>query len=320
VLREIAGDASTRRFFRVSSGRKTAVLVLHPDPLTPDSPLYSNHRVLTAIGAPVPRILAKDNRNGSVLFEDLGDTTLQKYLAGMRRRPAGHGPEGSRVRSSTAWRRIYRKACDLIALLHLRGAARIHPGDFAGRNLLDRDRFLFELDHFHRHYVGGLRRLKPGSTDESMLRAFYDDLATECDRQPRVYCHRDFQSRNLMMVSGRIRLIDFQDARLGPWTYDAASLLRDSSLDIDESLVEEMIDYLCGAIGAGPEEFRRDFDRMALQRNIKDLGTFGYMATVRGLSSYLDYVPRTIRSVRAGLLKSTRYHYFYDTIERYALS
>jgi hypothetical protein len=320
VLREIAGDASTRRFFRVSSGRKTAVLVVHPEPLTPDSPLHSNHRILTAIGAPVPRILAKDNRSGSVLFEDLGDVTMQKYLLGARRRSAGHGASGPGARSSTAWRRIYRQACDLIALLHQRGTARIHPGDFAGRNFLDRDRFRFELDHFHRHYVGGLRRLTPGSADESMLRAFYDDLATECDRQPRVYCHRDFQSRNLMLVSGRIRLIDFQDARLGPWTYDAASLLRDSSLDIDESLVEEMIDYLCGAIGAGPEEFRRDLDRMALQRNIKDLGTFGYLATVRGLSSYLDYVPRTIRSVRGGLLKSTRYHYFYDTIERYALS
>ncbi len=308
VLREIAGDASTRRFFRVSSGRKTAVLVVHPEPLTPDAPLYSNHRVLTDIGVPVPRIIARDNRSGSVLFEDLGDTTMQKYLAGPRGRPVA------------TWRRIYRQASDLIALLQHRGAAALRPADFARRNALDRERFVFELGHFHRHYIRGLRGRAPGPADEAMLRAFYDDLATVCAGQPRVYCHRDFQSRNLMVVSGRLRLIDFQDARMGPYTYDAASLLRDSSLDIDEVLVEEMLDYLCGTIGAAPEEFRNDFARMALQRNIKDLGTFGYMATVRGLRSYLDHVPRTLRSVQAGLLKSSRYHYFHPVIERYVLS
>ena len=307
-LREIAGDASTRRFFRVSSGKRTAILVVHPEPLASDAPLYGNHRILTSIGVPVPRILAKDNRSGSVLFEDLGDTTMQKYLA---------GPRG---RSAATWRRSYRRACDLIAILHHRGAAALRPADFASHNALDRERFLFELDHFHRHYIRGLRALTPGPPDEAMLRAFYDELATECAGQPRVYCHRDFQSRNLMVVSGRIRLIDFQDARMGPYTYDAASLLRDSSLDIDEVLVEEMLDYLCGAIGAAPEEFRNDFARMALQRNIKDLGTFGYMAKVRKLRSYLDYVPRTIRSVQAGLLKSSRYHYFHPVIARYVLS
>lgn len=315
AVREIAGDASTRRFFRVSSGRRKAVLVVHPDPLTTDSPLYSNHRILSSIGAPVPRILAKHDGSGSVLFEDLGNTTLQKRLVG---RPTVGRPVSTAAPGT--WLRLYRQACDLIALLHQRGAGRIRPGDFAGRNRLDRDRFLFELDHFHRHYLTGLKRRTPGPEDEAILRAFYDDLATGCDRQPRVYCHRDFQSRNLMVVAGRIRIIDFQDARIGPWTYDAASLLRDSSLDLPESLVEEAIARLCRAIGAGPEEFRRDFDLMALQRNIKDLGTFGYMATVRGMRSYLDYVPRTIRSVRAALIKSPRHHLFHDTIERYILS
>src|SRR6185295_2147599 len=106
------------------------------------------------------------------------------------------------------------------------------------------------------------------------------------DRLPRVYCHRDFQSRNLMVLRGQLGLVDFQDARMGPYTYDPASLLRDSSLDLRPELVTEMLDRLTRSIAhplaAGPEEFRRDFDLMTLQRNIKDLGTFGYMATVRG--------------------------------------
>ena len=304
---EIAGDASTRRFYRVRSKRRTAVLMLHPDPLRPSSPLYSNYRILQSIGAPVPQILASDPRAGAVLVEDCGDTTLQKRLLASRRRKE----DG---------RRFYRRACDLIVLLQTRAAARLGPGDFASRNALDVERFLFELDHFHRHFIVSLRGMRPDDADEALLRAFFVDLAQDCDRMPRVYCHRDFQSRNLMVQDGRLRLIDFQDARMGPYTYDAASLLRDSSLDLDEDLVEEMIGYLATRLQAGPEEFRRDFDRMALQRNIKDLGTFAYMATVRGLASYVDFVPRTIRSVKRTLLRTPRFHFVHPLLERYVLS
>jgi hypothetical protein len=306
-VNEIAGDASTRRFYRASTGRKTGVLVIHPEPLPPAAPLYSNHRILEAIGAPVPKILGADHALGAVLMEDCGDVTLQKRLSG---KPAG--PVGDAVR-------LYREACDLIVLFQKKGARALLPGDFAATNALDRERFLFELDHFHRHFIEGLRRLRPGESDAAMLRAFYDDLSEACDRMPRVYCHRDFQSRNLLVRRGRLRVIDFQDARMGPYTYDAASLLRDSSLDLDEALVQEMIDHLIRLLGADPEEFRRDFDLMALQRNIKDLGTFAYLATVLGRRSYLEYVPRTIRSVRATLVGDRRFHFVYPALDRHIL-
>jgi len=153
------------------------------------------------------------------------------------------------------------------------------------------------------------------------LRAFYADLATECDRLPRVYCHRDFQSRNLMVRrGGRLGLIDFQDARMGPYTYDAASLLRDSSLDLGPALVDRMIDRLGRLLDLPPEELRRDIDLMALQRNIKDLGTFGYMATQRGRPEYLEYVPRTLGFIRRTLAISRRWHLFYSVLERYVIS
>jgi len=320
----IRGDASTRAFYRAASGRMTAVLVVHPDPLDPSSPLYSNHRVLESIGAPIPRILGKDDALGLVLMEDLGDVTLQSHMLGLRR--AGSGGRGkrrgavSRKSAVSETRRLYRKACDLIVLLQQKGAPALRPDDFASRNALDRERFLFELDHFHRHFIWALRGMSPGEAEEALLRAFYSDLAAGCDRMPRVYCHRDFQSRNLMVQRGSLRLIDFQDARRGPYTYDAASLLRDSSLDLDESLVDEMIDHLCRRLREGPEEFRRDFDLMALQRNLKDLGTFAYMATVRGERSYLDFVPRTIRFIRRTLLRERQFHFVHPVLDRYVLS
>ena len=307
-LTEIAGDASTRKFYRISAEKKSAVLMVHLDPLLPTSPLFSNHRVLESIGAPVPRMLDTDPVRGLVLVEDFGDHTLQSHLLAAR--------GSARDREAAL---LYRRACDLIVLLHRKGAAALKPDDFAATCALDRDQFLFELDHFHRHFILGHRRLTPEPGDDAILRAFYVELAGACDRLPRVYCHRDFQSRNLMVRRGALRLIDFQDARMGPYTYDAASLLRDSSLDLDERLVGAMIARLCRRLGHDIDEFRHDFDLMALQRNIKDLGTFGFMAIVRGRPEYLEYVPRTLRYIRQTLIRSRRYHVFFPVLERYVL-
>ncbi len=283
--------------------------MIHPPPLEDLSAFVTNHRILSEIGAPVPPLIAVDERSGVVIVGDLGDRTLQRHLLGLSGR-----------RASAAKRDLYRQACDLIVLFQRRAPGAMRGSDFAARNALDGDRFRFELDHFHRHFVGGLRRLRPRPADERLLRRFYDDLARECADLPRVYCHRDFQSRNLMVRRGRIHLIDFQDARMGPYTYDAASLLRDSSLDVGEDLAREMIDRLARDLGCGPEEFRRDFDRVALQRNIKDLGTFAYLATERGLVPYLGYVPRTIRSIRENLVRSRRYDPIYACLEEHILS
>jgi N-acetylmuramate 1-kinase len=306
----IAGDASTKAFFRVRTRARSVILMVNPDPIDPGSPLISNHRILESIGAPVPRILGRDDAAGLVLTEDFGDTTLQRYLVGKTRR----GPS-TLIRTD-----LYRQACDLIALLQVKGTREMKPGEFAARNALDRERFLFELGHFRRHFIGGYLGLELPTADEALLGAFFDTLAEECDRMPRVYCHRDFMSRNLMVKGGRLRLIDYQDARLGPYTYDAASLLRDSSLDLEEDLVGKMVGYLAEALGTGPEEFRRDFSTMALERNIKELGTFGFMASERGWSRYLEYVPRAVRSIRRTMAGERRFHFIHPLFDRYVFA
>jgi aminoglycoside/choline kinase family phosphotransferase len=300
VAVEVAGDASTRRFFRITPGvgEPSSILIVHGEPLPPDAPFFSNHRILSEAGVPVPAIRASDGPHGLVLVQDFGDLSLQKRM-----------PSDARA--------LYTQACDLIILMQDRAPATMRPDDFAARNALDRDRFLFELNHFETHFVRGLRGLEPTEADAALLHAFFEEIADACDRLPRVYCHRDYQSRNLMVrTNGRLGLIDFQDARMGPYVYDAASLLRDSSLDLNEALVDEMLARLATD---APEEYRRDFDLMALERNIKDLGTFGYMATVSGRRDYLEYVPRTQVSIRRTLLAYQRWHHVYEVLERFAL-
>ena len=122
-------------------------------------------------------------------------------------------------------------------------------------------------------------------------------VTRELAAEPRVLCHRDYHSRNLMLHDGSLYIIDFQDARMGPDTYDLASLLRDSYVDIADRELDELIAYFLALKGREPtpREFRRRFDLMALQRNLKALGTFGYQTTTRRNPVYIQYIPRTLQ-------------------------
>jgi hypothetical protein len=284
--------------------------MVYPDPFTWDDscPLRSSHEHLCAIGFPVPRIERVFPDLGIVEQEDLGDLTLQKFLLA----------DASRDR-----RPLYNKAIDLIVLLQVRGTRELPPGAAARGMALDEEKFLWELEHFYRHFVLGYRGARPAAGEEALFRRFFGWLAASLDRGERVLCHRDFQSRNLMLCGrpAKLRVIDYQDARMGPASYDLVSLLRDSSLDLGQDLVEEGIRrFLSQRKELGPEEFREEFDRMALQRNIKDLGTFGYQVHARGNSEYREYIPRTVEMVRSNLLRHLRYHEIHPLFDRYVLS
>jgi len=115
-----------------------------------------------------------------------------------------------------------------------------------------------------------------------------------------------------MLSEDSLYIIDFQDARLGPDTYDLASLLRDSYVDITDRELDELIAYFLALKqndGTAPDaiEFRRRFDVMALQRNLKALGTFGYQTITRQNPVYIQYMPRTLRYARTNLAKYPRF-------------
>ncbi len=304
-MTRLKGDASTRSFYRLSPpAGPTRILMAYPEAfIWEGSALKSNHEHLQAIGIPVPRIERVLPEKGMVLLEDLGDTTLQMALL--------EDPELDR-------RPLYREAIDLIVLLQEEGTRDL-PADAAARQAaLDEEKFLWELGHFYKHFLLGHRGARPTPEEESLLQHFFGWLSTSLHRAERVLCHRDFQSRNLMMTPSGLKVIDYQDARMGPASYDLASLLRDSSLDLEEDLVEEGIDhFLSRRREVGPEEFREEFDRMSLQRNIKDLGTFGYQVHALGHEEYRSYIPRTLRMVRDNLLAHQRYHEIFPVFEKH---
>jgi aminoglycoside/choline kinase family phosphotransferase len=112
-----------------------------------------------------------------------------------------------------------------------------------------------------------------------------------------------------MLHEGRLHIIDFQDARMGPDTYDLVSLLRDSYVDLPDQQVEELIAFFLALRrdDADQQEFGRRFDLMALQRNLKALGTFGFQTIARGNPVYIQYIPRTLSYVRANVTRHERF-------------
>jgi aminoglycoside/choline kinase family phosphotransferase len=300
----LSGDASTRRYYRLVGGGRSEVLALYPDPFVPEELSYlSVHALLEGYGVPVPATLDVDGGRGIVLQEDLGDRTLQEVL-----KATGDGERDE----------LYREAVDGIARLQLRAAQGPQKVD-CFRIAFDIEKLAWELHYFLKHFLEGHRGCDLTVEDRATLSEAFHELAREIASWPRVLCHRDYHSRNLMLHDGELHWIDFQDARMGPSTYDLASLLRDAYVDVSEELQEELKERFRQT--ATPEEprevFRRRFDLMCVQRNLKALGTFGFMATVRANPVYLPYIPRNLAHARRNLSRYPELERLWRTLLRH---
>jgi len=165
---------------------------------------------------------------------------------------------------------------------------------------LDPQRFRFEMDFFVENYLGRLLGVAPPAG----LREALHDLAERAASGRRVFCHRDFHSRNLMIrPDGRLAMVDIQDARWGPDGYDLASLLRDAYVDDPDPLIEEMVERFHATVpGLGSaSEFRGRFDVVATQRMVKALGTFGFQIAALGRTRYRSAIPRTLARLSASM-------------------
>jgi aminoglycoside/choline kinase family phosphotransferase len=287
-VQALSGDASTRRYFRIPGPEATTVLALYPEPFeAADLSFVVVRDLLAGWGLPVPQIVDSDGPRGILLLEDLGDVMLQDVL---------------RTCSSDERAAYYVQAVEQIARLQ-REAAR-SPARAACFDLaFDVEKLDWELQHFLRHFVEGHRGAVLAEDERAALLAELRALAAEIASWPRVLCHRDYHSRNLMVRGGDLVWVDFQDARMGPATYDLVSLLRDAYVELSEQEIARLADGFRRT--ALPEEpaavFERRFDWMGVQRNLKALGTFGYMDTMRGNPVYLQYVPRTLAHARRNL-------------------
>ena len=168
---------------------------------------------------------------------------------------------------------------------------------------------MWEFDHFLEYGVVA-RQGRPMSADDSdVIRSAFQKIAELLACQPRVLTHRDYHSRNLMVDGKRLGVLDFQDALLGPPTYDLASLLRDAYIELEEPLIDDLIVYYLDQvvkqrpISSSRFLFRRLFDLTSIQRNLKAAGRFVYIDEVKGNPKFLSDIPRTLEYVRRNLAK-----------------
>jgi aminoglycoside/choline kinase family phosphotransferase len=293
----LTGDASDRQYFRILlRDAPSQVLAVHPGPIAFEAlPFVNVARLLGAMPVPVPRILSHSDAHGIIALEDLGDVTLQAHVG---------------AASAAEHAAVYREAVTFITTIQRRGRELASPDYVPYGIAFDVEKLTWELQFFTKHFLEAYRGAALTDRARAALTREYAAIAEELAAEPRVLCHRDYHSRNLMVYGGRLYIIDFQDARLGPDTYDLASLLRDAYVDFSEQQVDELIAFFLArraAPAAEDRDFRRRFDLMAVQRNLKALGTFGFQTTARGNTVYIQYIPRTLNYVRANLARYERF-------------
>ncbi len=283
VLSVVAGDAGNRRYFRAVLDDSSSYILVDAPPATEKNQAFITVRGLLAeAGVGVPALHAVDLERGYLILEDLGDRLLLAEL--------DTGSVDTR----------YRSAMEVL----LRIAA-IDP-DTTALPAYDEPLLAEELDRFPCWFVEALLGQARGVDELRLLEAIIGKLIANALEQPRVLVHRDFHSRNLMPQSdGSLGVIDFQDAVLGPVTYDLVSLLRDCYIQWPPAQVQHwVLAYrellrsrgLLGAVDAA--RFLRWFDLMGLQRHIKVLGTFARLHLRDGKPAYLDDLPLVIQYVQ----------------------
>jgi aminoglycoside/choline kinase family phosphotransferase len=253
----------------------------------PVNPFVDVQRYLEGIGVRVPAIRAFYEAEGLMVLEDLGDEMLESRLL------AGEAAEP-----------LYASAIDQLA--RLRAHAETRPGGcLAFTRAFDHDLYLWELHHFREWLLEAWKGATLSAGERAAVDRHFEAIARALDAEPKGFTHRDYQSRNLMVLPGGAQaVIDFQDALLGPRQYDLVALLRDSYVELPADLVDRMLRrYLDRLEGEGgprldPAAFRATFDLLTVQRKLKDAGRFVFIDRVRKNPDFLRSIPASLRYVR----------------------
>lgn len=311
---KIPGDASTRRYYRVQAETGSFIAMLMEDYSEQGDKLnfLAVQKHLAATQVSVPQVLDSDPKRGFILLEDLGDITLLRRL--------------QEVSSPDTERHLYEQVLDSLVRLQIHASKKKTVELDAFKLRFDHEKLMWEMgftiEHFYQLH---LQRNVSTAALKTMNEGF-SEICTILANEPTVLAHRDFHSRNIMVAPGdRLVMIDFQDARMGPAQYDLASLLKDSYYQLEESQIQNLLNYYIARWEAQADRpidrahFVHIFDLMALQRNFKAIGSFASFLNRRGNATYLKYIGNTFENIRRTLLKYPQYsslrevlfHYYY---------
>jgi hypothetical protein len=285
TLSPASADASFRRYFRVAFPDSTLIAMDAPPPQEDCRPFVRVAALMADVKVHVPAVLAQDLARGFLLLSDLGTTT---YLAALN---PGNADQ------------LFGDAIDTLIRWQLASREGVLPA--YDEALLRR-----ELALFPEWYLGRHLGIKLNSSQSESLEKIFSLIVASNLAQPKVYVHRDYMPRNLMVSNPNPGVLDFQDAVFGPISYDVASLFKDAYLSWEEQRVLDWtVRYWEKAKHAGlPVNadfgvFYRDFEWMGLQRHLKVLGIFARICHRDGKPGYIEDTPRFLGYVRAVALR-----------------
>lgn len=267
AVRPLAGDASSRRYFRVSLGDRNAVLMDAP-PVDGQAvgPFIEIAGVLRGMGLSAPRVLAQDRARGFLLLEDLGDAVFAQVIA----------------QDPTEEMALYEAAVDVLIYLDRQAAPGFVPR-FSPRVMAA------QVAPFFEWYLA----------DQALMGAFQAGLETVLYSawSGSSLMLRDFHAENLIWLPerpglARVGLLDFQDAMGGPSGYDLVSLLQDARRDVSPDVTTTMITRFAQGTGRDAEQFAALYAAIGVQRNLRILGVFARLSLLHGKPRYLEFIPR----------------------------
>ncbi len=286
----ITAGGSDRSFFRISEGGRSAVLLV--DHSAEFEYYLTIGRFLRGCGVAVPEFYGVDDGERVVLMEDLGAVHLEDAL---------------RTANEDETLSLYRKALSMLLKLQSDVTSSMMEKGLLAERPFDRDTLIGETDYFRNQFIEGYC---PVSLDEGWERE-RNRLADFLCRQRPLFMHRDFQSRNILVQRGELRLVDFQTAHRGPGHYDTASLLRDPYHPLSGGTTHMLAGELYALLrdegvltDTTREEFRRGFVLAGIQRNLQALAAFVKLGTLKGKKEFLESIPPGLDLLEMGIDES----------------
>ncbi|MBK23886.1 MAG: hypothetical protein CME70_07770 [Halobacteriovorax sp.] len=292
---KLTGDASTRRYFRLVTKKNSYVACL-------DNPIGNEERydfeemqsVLKKSNVRVPEIFYLNREKGFILEEDLGNTTLLEALG--------------QTRSKKEKLELYYPVLDELIKIHAINPEE-HKGACFTKLRFDTAKLLDETRVTNANFIIKLLKTDPNDPSINIIDQAFSGICKFLDTEPVVVTHRDFHSRNLMLVEGKPVVIDFQDARMGLPQYDLVSLLEDCYFFVNKEVKQELLEYYLDKSSLKMENFEKYYDFMAIQRLYKAIGSFSLIYNTRDDSRYLKFIGRAFETV---LAKLSRYEQLTD--------
>lgn len=284
------------------------------EPFLESTPFLDVQNHLHHSGVDVPAVIAKNPSAGWILLEDCGDEVLLRRLM--------------RVSDSETERKLYENVIDNLITLHTSANKKneLQPPPEAFHLCFNTEKLMWEVDFTLEHFYLGLMKRNLSNSILTSIRTDFEKICSQLANIPTVFTHRDFHSRNVMILDRpkpRTIMIDFQDARMGPPQYDLASLLRDSYYQLDESQIYRLVDYYIARFDGisgkklNRNEFIYHFDLMSVQRNFKAIGSFASFMVKKNNGQYLKFIGNTFENIRRTLLKYPEFNRLRETLFEY---